>query len=91
MACSQVQVQVWVVEAQKQKHKAKKQHCNLDDLPAEQRIWVGIQRVSDEGIRQRWGDGRGSSGEGNEVIAGQMGVAGLGMRGEKSKGIWWTG
>lgn len=33
----------------------------------------------------------GSSGEGNEAIRGQMGVAGSGKQGEKSEGIWWTG
>lgn len=31
---------------------------------------------ADEGMRCRWGDGRGSSGEENEVIVGQMGVEG---------------
>lgn len=30
-------------------------------------------------MRCRWDDGRGSSGEGDEVIAGQMGVLGSGL------------
>lgn len=41
---------------------------------------------ADMGMQCRWGDGRGSSGEGNEVIAGKMGVAGSELKGEKSKG-----
>ncbi len=47
--------------------------------------------MADEGKRCRWGDGWGSSGVGNEVIAGQMGVAGSGMEGENFEGIWCTG
>ncbi len=42
-------------------------------------------------MRCRWGDGRGNSGEGNEVTAGQMGVAGSREPGDKSEGLWWTG
>ncbi len=40
-------------------------------------------------MRCRWRDERGGSGEGNEVIAGEMGVAGTGMKDEKSEGILW--
>ncbi len=39
-------------------------------------------------MRCRWGDGRGSSGEGNEVIAMQIGVAGTGKKSLRASCGW---
>ncbi len=41
--------------------------------------WYIYTRVADKAMRCRWGDEWGSSGEGNEVIAVEMGVAGTGL------------
>ncbi len=43
--------------------------------------------MTDEKMRCRWGDGRGSSGEGNDMIAWEWEWLQEGA--EKSEGIWW--
>ncbi len=44
--------------------------------------------MTDDRMRCKWGDGWGSSGEGNEVIAVQIGGAGTGMKSLRASGGW---